>query len=586
MKALLTDSLPLMAGAPNGIKKLRELILELAMRGKLLPQRAEDEPAGKLIARIAAEKKMLAEKGVIKKPKKLAAVGIDEIPYDIPDGWAWERLGTVGTIFNGNSISATEKEAKFTGVDGLPYIATKDVGYGLDPLDYENGIRIPDSEPNFKIAHTGAILICAEGGSAGKKCGITEKDICFGNKLFATEPYGSIPSRLILYYYLTPSFRRAFEHVMTGIIGGVSIAKFVELPIPLPPLAEQYRIVAKVDELMALCDSLEAQQTDAESAHTQLVQALINSVTQASDVAEFATNWRRVAEHVHTLFTTETSIETLQQAILQLAVMGKLVTQDISETSSSLQSLGTKASKLIDEEPVPYSVPPTWHWMSLVDLLEEGRDISYGVIKLGAEPKQGGVPTLRCSDVKPGYIDLRGVRKVSHDIEQDYSRTRLRGGEILINIRGTLGGVAVADKNLAGYNVAREVAVVPLNTAISAQYVSIAMQSSYFWQRINQQLRGIAYKGLNLGALRKFPIPIPPVAEQYRIVAKVCQLMSLCDQLKTRICKAQELNEQLADTLVEQAVDFQEAKESASTLFTELAVCANPASEDLAHTRL
>ncbi|EQD25888.1 subunit S of type I restriction-modification system [mine drainage metagenome] len=165
--------------APDGIKKLRELILTLAMQGKLVAQDRNDPPASQLLKEIDAEKKRLVKEGKIKAPKTLPEITLEEVPYALPQGWEWVRLGTIGNIFNGNSINAAEKDAKYAGAKGLPYIATKDVGYGLDPVDYENGIRIPVGEEKFRVAHQGAVLMCAEGGSAGKKCGLTDRDICF-----------------------------------------------------------------------------------------------------------------------------------------------------------------------------------------------------------------------------------------------------------------------------------------------------------------------------------------------------------------------------------------------------------------------
>ena len=264
--------------APDGIPKLRELILKLAMQGKLVPQDPNDSPASELIRTIEAEKKQLVKERKIKAPKTLPEVTASDEPYSLPHGWQWVRLGAIGNIFNGNSINASEKESKYAGVEGLPYIATKDVGYGFDPLDYDNGICIPPDEEKFRIAHQGAVLICAEGGSAGKKCGLTDRDICFGNKLFANELYGQIPSRFILYVYLSPAFRASFTAAMTGIIGGVSIAKFVEIPIPLPPLDEQHRIVARIDQLMALCDALEQNISDATDKQTELLRAVMAQV--------------------------------------------------------------------------------------------------------------------------------------------------------------------------------------------------------------------------------------------------------------------------------------------------------------------
>lgn len=543
MTALLTDNLPLLSGAPNGIKKLRELILELAVRGKLVPQNPNDRPIEPLLnaSRIARTKAMA--EGKIKKEKSAAEIIAEEQPFKLPNGWVWCRIVDTGDYINGLAF----KPSDWSG-SGRPIIR-------IQNLSGRN------SEFNRTEREVDASIIVNEGDILVSWSATLDTYIWSGEQGVLNQHIFRVsPSKLVFEQYLywllkwTIRILADSDHAHGLVMAHINRGPFLAQPVGIPPLEEQKRIVEKVVELMALCDRLEAQQSDAESAHARLVQALLDSLTQASDATDFAASWKRLAEHFHTLFTTEPSIDTLKQTLLQLAVMGKLAPQDLSEDSTSFHSFGAEAPKLADEKIALYSVPFQWRWINLCDLLEEGRDISYGVIKLGTEPKQGGVPTLRCSDVKPGYIDLRGVRRVAPDIEQDYVRTRLRGGEILINIRGTLGGVAVVDKKLAGYNVAREVAVVPLNPKLNAQYLSIAMQSSYFWQRINQQLRGIAYKGLNLGALRLFPIPIPPVAEQNRIVAKVDQLMALCDQLKTRLTQARQLNEQLASTLVEQSV--------------------------------
>ncbi len=222
-----------------GIKKLRELILELAVRGKLVPQDPNDEPASELLKCIAAEKAELVKQGKIKKQKPLPEISEDEKPFELPEGWEWVRLGAIAHIFNGNSISSSEKENKYSTAEGIPFIATKDVGYGFEDLDYENGIAIPYGTGNFKVAAKGAVLICAEGGSAGKKCGITTQDICFGNKLFANECYHGVEPIYILANFLSPSFFLKFESFMTGIIGGISTSKFNELLIPLASSSEQ-----------------------------------------------------------------------------------------------------------------------------------------------------------------------------------------------------------------------------------------------------------------------------------------------------------------------------------------------------------
>lgn len=578
----------------HGIKKLRELILELAVRGRLVPQDASDEPASVLLERIAAETLQLVKDKKIKKPKALPAINEDEKLFELPNGWVFERLGLIGAIFNGNSVNASLKEQKYTGLaEGYPFIATKDVGYGFEALDYFNGILIPIDEPKFKVAHKGAVLICAEGGSAGKKCGIANQNICFGNKLFAIELKGKLDPRFILSVYLTPTFFEQFSESMTGIIGGISTAKFSGLLIPIPPLAEQKRIIAKVDELMSLCDALEAQTEASITAHQTLVETLLNALllpaNSRSDSLEptldkessperlfenstelsFEQSWQRVAEHFDTLFTTSTSIDTLKQTILQLAVTGKLVEQDKSDETAAklLARIAAEKCQLIKnneikkKKPIPiitndeklFLLPKGWEWSRVVNCMDNTRDISYGIIKLEAEPESGGVPTLRCSDVKPRYIDLANVRNVSTEIETTYARTRLMGGEILINIRGTLGGVALVPKELAGFNIAREVAMLPLHSEISGNYLVNVIDSPFFWRMIESNLKGIAYKGLNLNLLRDFIIPLPPFEEQLRIVAKVDDLMALCDRLKARLSDAKTTQHNLTDAIVNHA---------------------------------
>jgi len=323
--------------SPHGIKKLRELILELAVRGKLVPQEPNDEPASVLLEKIAAEKARLIKESEIKKQKPFPEISKDEKPFALPVGWGWVRLGNVGNIFNGNSVNARAKEEKYTNIEGgLPFIATKDVGYGWEELDYGNGISIPKDEPKFKVAQKSAVLICSEGGSAGKKCGITNQDICFGNKLFANELYGNIEPSYILANYLSPTFFYQFSDKMTGIIGGISAAKFSQLLLPIPPLAEQHRIVAKVDKLMAFCDQLEQKQTDSNDTHQTLVETLLATLANAADQSELAEAWQRIDNHFDTLFTTEQSIDHLKLTILQLAVMGKLVPQDLNGEPASV----------------------------------------------------------------------------------------------------------------------------------------------------------------------------------------------------------------------------------------------------------
>lgn len=165
------------------------------------------------------------------------------------NNWQIKKLGEIGKVFNGNSINERVKKEKYLNLDnGFPFIATKDIDFETHLIDYNNGVRIPFVEKKFKIAHKNSVLICAEGGSAGKKIAFNINDICFGNKLFAIETKTEVSPKLVYYWYLTPMFFDSFKLQINGIIGGVSIGNFKNLEIPLPPLHEQHRIVKTLDE--------------------------------------------------------------------------------------------------------------------------------------------------------------------------------------------------------------------------------------------------------------------------------------------------------------------------------------------------
>lgn len=530
--------------APNGIKKLRELILTLAMQGKLVAQDPNDPPAQQLLKEIEAEKKRLVKEGKIKAPKPLPPVSDAEKPYALPDGWKWVRLGAVGNIFNGNSINASEKQTKYADAKGLPYIATKDVGYGFAPLDYENGICIPVGENKFRIAHQNAVLICAEGGSAGKKCGLTARDICFGNKLFANELYGQIPSRFILYAYLSPVFRASFAAAMSGIIGGVSIAKFVEIPIPLPPLEEQHRIVAKIDQLMARCDALENLRNEREKKRLATHAAALSQLLGTTGNGSADDAWAFITQHFGDLYAVKENVTELRKAILQLAVVGKLVPQDAQTEPASelLKKISLDRARRINEgiakkqkiASVSISnavLPSNWEKISVQDFAD---------VRLGSTPSrsnpdfwQGDIPWVSSGEVANNII-FQTSERITQSGFNSSSVSIIPARSLLIAIIGQgktrgqsalLGIDACTNQNVAAL-VFNENFVVP-------EFVWIWAKSKYDAHRGDG--RGGAQPALNGEIVRGFYFHLPPFKEQQRIVEKVENLMLLCDVLEQHI---------------------------------------------------
>lgn len=253
-------------------ERLKKSILKEAVEGKLINQNKKDKPASELLKRIKAEREKLIKSGKIKVNKNISAIYrkgnsfyekieneeicIDEeLPFEIPKTWEWTKLSFVSYMFTGNSINENEKNLKYKGLsEGYFYVTTKDVNFNNE-IDYYNGVRIPKNSKKFRIAPKNSILFCVEGGSAGKKIAITDKDICFGNKLCCFVSYG-IDIKYLYYYIQSPMFIYDFKRNTTGIIGGVSINTLKQMFLPLPPIEEQKRIVEKLDKLINACEEL------------------------------------------------------------------------------------------------------------------------------------------------------------------------------------------------------------------------------------------------------------------------------------------------------------------------------------------
>ncbi|XWO60176.1 restriction endonuclease subunit S (plasmid) [Pseudomonas luteola] len=569
--SLLTDNLPLLSGAPNGIQKLRELILELAVRGKLVPQDQNDEPASELLKHIAEEKSRLVAEGIIRKQKPLLERQKEDKPFELPTGWEWSRLGEIALINPRNSAPDSTK------VSFVPMTLIGTRFDGRHAQEVRTWAEVKQGFTHFAEGDIGVAKItpCFENSKA---CVFSDLENSLGagtTELHIVRPVGKyLAARYVLAYLKSPQFLLVGETKMTGTAGQKRLPKdFVESnPFPLPPLAEQYRIVAKVDELMALCDRLEAQHADAESAHARLVQALLDSLTQASDADDFAASWQRLAEHFHTLFTTESSIDVLKQTLLQLAVMGKLVPQDpsdepasellkrVAEEKARLVATGKikkqKPLKEITKEEMPFEKPNGWDWVRLEELAQ--------LITKGSSPKWQGISytedhtdILFVTSENVGRYQLRldSKKYVERKFNEIEPRSILSKGDFLMNIVGaSIGRTAIFELDLDA-NINQAVCLIRcVSNLMNSQFLLYFFNSetclSYMF---NKQVDN-ARANLSMGNIASFVLPIPPLAEQQRIVAKIDGLVALCDQLKARIGQVQQIQEHLAKALVEQAV--------------------------------
>ena len=334
----------------------------------------------------------------------------------------------------------------------------------------------------------------------------------------------------------------------------------------LPPLSEQHRIVAKVDELIALCDQLEQQHSNAQEAHETLVSQLLATLTQSQNAAEFNANWQRIYAHFDVLFTTEASIDALKQTLLQLAVMGKLVPQDPNDEPASelLKRIQAEKAKLvaegkikkekplapIGEDQKPFELPKGWEWVRLSDI---STYIQYGYTD-SANQTNRDVLFLRITDIQDDFVDWSTVPGCNSTLNQvqDY---RLSENDIVIARTGGTIGKSYLVKNLTAYSIfasylIRIGKIESVNHKFKKQYFG----SQLYWNQLYANSMGTGQPNVNGTALKGLLFSLPPIEEQQRIVAKVDALMSICDQLKTRIQQANQQQQTIADALVAQAV--------------------------------
>ncbi|ENK2739307.1 MULTISPECIES: restriction endonuclease subunit S [Klebsiella] len=523
-----------------GIKKLRELILELAVRGKLVPQDPNDEPASELLKCIAAEKAELVKQGKIKKQKPLPEISEDEKPFELPNGWGYSRLGELFNIVYGKSFSNSD---------------LVDSGYEVFGA---NGIIGFYSSYLYEVEQ---LLVSCRGAYSGKP-NISPKYCFVTSNSLVLENSWKYLCQAYCFHTLTIADKKT---IVTGSAQPqVTTTNLEPFIIAIPPLKEQLRISNKVNELMSLCDQLEQQALTSLDAHSQLVETLLATLTDSQNAEDLAENWARIGQHFDTLFTTEASIDALKQTILQLAVMGKLVPQDPNDEPASelLKRIEQEKAQLVKEgkikkhppvEPLgePALLPRSW----LNIVVQDFADIRLGSTPDRSEKKywNGDIPWVSSGEVANEVI-LDTKEKITPEGFKNSSTSMIPTGSLLMAIIGQgktrgqtaiLGIDACTNQNVAAF-VFNQVLVEP-------EYVWIWAKSKYLSHRGDGH--GGAQPALNGKKVRSFIFPLAPIKEQQRIVSEVKRLNDICDTLQSRLQSAQQTQLHLADALTDAALN-------------------------------
>jgi len=417
------------------------------------------------------------------------------------------------------------------GMGKIPWVSPKDMHAGAI-VDSE--LKITETalqESSLELVPVGSVLIVGRSGILKRKlpAQITSVPCTVNQDLKALTPIAPLSSTYLRLMLLGTEGDILKNDVKTGTtVQSLVFDKLFARKFGLPPQAEQDRIIAKVDELMALCDRLETRQSDAQAAHARLVDELLGSLLQARDAKDFAECWGRVKGSFDVLFTTEQSIDDLKRMFLSLAVTGKL------SSSKELGNIG-------------------WYTGPFNDLIDPLFPIAYGVLVPGPETA-GGIPFVRIADLSISSASAQPEKTISPDVDAKFSRTRLRGGEILMGVVGSIGKLGVAPDSWAGANIARAICRIVPNAKVCKAYMLWLLQSDVMQKQFIGDTRTLAQPTLNVGMIRSAVASIPPLAEQYRIVAKIDEFMALCDRVKVKLARVQALNGRLAGTLVERAV--------------------------------
>ncbi|MGV0456531.1 restriction endonuclease subunit S [Vibrio harveyi] len=526
-----------------GVKKLRELILELAIRGKLVPQDPNDESVSILLERIAEKKAQLVKEGKIKKPKKLAEVGDDELSFELPSAWDIQRLPDVYY-----TVSPSGKKLKSSDVLEEGSYPVIDQGQG-DIAGYSN-----DEERLINIESP--IIIFGDHTRNIKYIDFSFVPGADGTKILC--PIGIVAE----FFYLQ---LRSYDLESRGY--GRHFKILNENLFVIPPLEEQHRIVAKVDELMTLCDQLEQQTEASIAAHQVLVSTLLDTLSNSANAEELMQNWQMVAENFDTLFTTEQSIDQLKQTILQLAVMGKLVPQDSNDEPAAklLERIAEEKAQLVKEKKIkkqkalppiaddekPFELPNGWEWCRFGEL---GYDLGGGTpSKANASYWGGDIPWVSPKDMKRDFIDS-AIDTVTEKAVEETTIKLIPNNSLLMVVRGMILAhsfpVALTKKTLVINQDMKALVFSQLHSdflllvmkAMRDSVVGLVDHSSHGTCKLVSE------------KLWAFPLAIPPYREQENITNMVNEFLAICDELKLRLGDSRQTQLQLTDAIVEQAL--------------------------------
>ncbi|OOM24236.1 restriction endonuclease subunit S [Clostridium beijerinckii] len=555
---------------PEKVKKLREVILDLAVRGKLVEQDPSDESASILLERIREEKKRLIKEKKIKSEKPLADIEDDEKPYELPKGWEFTRMRNLSeNIHYGYTASATTTDTF------VKFLRITDIQNNMVNWDTVPYCEIDDTKLNSCKLKKNDILIARTGGTIGKSFIVknVEYTAVFASYLIRVIPLTrSYPDYLKLFLETPLYWKQLIEKSQGTGQPNVNAVSLSELIMPLPPLREQKRIVEKVDSLMLFCDMLEKALEKKVKYGSLSAKSVFNSIGNVNSIEELEESLKFIMANFKDLTLGDNAIKELKNAILQLAIQGKLVTQNPDDEPASvlLERILEEKERLIKEKKIkrekalmeisedekPFELPIGWKWSYINEIafVTKLAGFEYTKYLSSSITNNGDVPIVRAQNIKMNNFIDNTKEFISFELSEKLNRSALYKKCILITFIGAGIGEAAIFDNVNRYHLAPNVAKMEVFNNfymnIDEKYVLYYIMSSIGQKDIFRFLKATAQPSLSMETIRKVRIPIPPLEEQKRIVEKVDSLMQLCDDLETKIEKSKKYSEKLMESIL------------------------------------
>jgi type I restriction enzyme S subunit len=565
--------------APGAVGRLRRFILDLAVRGKLVEQDHNDESATELLKRIQAEKARRINTGEMRNPRALEFYD-DKTPlFSLPLSWQWVCLAEVGSIVGGGTPPSGDLDNFTTGGTGIAWLTPADLGkhdglfvsHGSRDLT-EKGLK----ESSATIMPKGSVLFTSRAPIG--YTAISLNDISTNQGFKSVVPYIAECARYIAVYL--QAFRPWIDAKASGTTFREVSGKIVAgLPFPLPPIAEQHRIIAKVDELMALCDKLEMGKNEREVRRDRLVTASLHQLNTSSEIAEAAQFHLSLLPR---LTTRRAHITQLRHTIFNLAVRGKLVSQDTEDkpVEDFLKNIHAEKALLVKDKKIPrqksstgtpqlkFELPPKWSAIHFDDVCSL---ITSGSRGWGEHYATSGPKFIRAQNIRFGQLRLADLACVNPPPNSEGMRTQIQEGDILIVITGAgVTNPAVMDRDLGEAYVSQHVALIkPIKKALSPWLLLCLMAGPGGRNELVERAYGAGKPGLNLDNIRTLSLPIPPLTEQRRILNKVIGLMTLCDQLEAQIAITERNSHSLLEAVLHDTLTTPIQEEAAPRFATK-----------------